>query len=168
VIKQGIYSTNAGAKPAVVSHLYIKAIFLPRQARDKHRESTHKRRGIYSTNAGRGALSAAYANLEALICSGMPLLYGWLIVFFTNPKTPRWLRWGPGGHFFVAAALRFVSWRVMTSIDMSLLHIDDDDAGAGGGGRENYGSYTRGGGGYSSGARVSADGFQLPVLPSPR
>jgi len=26
-----------------LSHLYINAVFLPRQARDKHRESTQKR-----------------------------------------------------------------------------------------------------------------------------
>jgi hypothetical protein len=33
---------NQGKKTGFLSHLYIKAIFLPRQTRDKHRESTPK------------------------------------------------------------------------------------------------------------------------------
>jgi hypothetical protein len=32
-----------GKKPVVLSHFYIETIILPRQARDKHRESTQKR-----------------------------------------------------------------------------------------------------------------------------
>ena len=69
--------------------------------------------------------------MEALICSFMPLVYNWGIVIFTNPASPKWLQWGPGGHFFIAAALRFISWRVMAGIDMSLVNLDDAD-GAGG------------------------------------
>ena len=69
--------------------------------------------------------------MEALICSFMPLVYNWGIVVFTNPASPKWLQWGPGGHFFIAAALRFISWRVMAGIDMSLVNLDDAD-GAGG------------------------------------
>ena len=34
---------SAGKKTVLLSHLYIKTIILPRQARDKHRESTQKR-----------------------------------------------------------------------------------------------------------------------------
>jgi ankyrin repeat protein len=38
-----------GKKAGFLSHLYIKVIFLPRQARDKHRESTHSRKsGVLS------------------------------------------------------------------------------------------------------------------------
>ena len=33
----------AGEKTVLSSRLYVKTIFLPRQARDKHRESTQKR-----------------------------------------------------------------------------------------------------------------------------
>ena len=69
--------------------------------------------------------------MEALICSFMPLVYNWGMVVFTNPASPKWLQWGPGGHFFIAAALRFISWRVMAGIDMSLVNLDDAD-GAGG------------------------------------
>ena len=65
--------------------------------------------------------------MEALICSFMPLVYNWGIVVFTNPASPKWLQWGPGGHFFIAAALRFISWRVMAGIDMSLVNLDDAD-----------------------------------------
>ena len=65
--------------------------------------------------------------MEALICSFMPLVYNWGIVIFTNPASPKWLQWGPGGHFFIAAALRFISWRVMAGIDMSLVNLDDAD-----------------------------------------
>jgi hypothetical protein len=34
---------NAGAKTGFLRHLYIKMMILPRQARDKHRETTQKR-----------------------------------------------------------------------------------------------------------------------------
>jgi hypothetical protein len=34
---------SAGKKTVLLSHLYMKTIILPRQARDKHRESTQKR-----------------------------------------------------------------------------------------------------------------------------
>ena len=117
------------------------------------------KQGIHATTAGRGALSAAVSNLEALICAAMPVLYGWLIVVFTNPKTPAWLRWGPGGHFFVAAALRLVSWCVMRSIDMRLLHIDDVDHD-----HETADGKPRG----NVLTQHDADGFQLPMAPSPR
>jgi hypothetical protein len=40
-------SPNAGEKTALFSHLYIKTIILPRQARDKHRETTQKRRRVF-------------------------------------------------------------------------------------------------------------------------
>jgi hypothetical protein len=36
----------SGEKTVFLSHLYIKTISLPRQARDKHRESTHKERCV--------------------------------------------------------------------------------------------------------------------------
>jgi hypothetical protein len=35
-------SDDAGKKTVFLSHLYIKIIILPRQARDKHRETTQK------------------------------------------------------------------------------------------------------------------------------
>jgi hypothetical protein len=34
---------DIGKKTGFLSHLYIKVIFLPRQARDKHRENSKKR-----------------------------------------------------------------------------------------------------------------------------
>ena len=37
------YLTPTGKKTGFLSHLYIKVIFLPRQARDRHRESTQKK-----------------------------------------------------------------------------------------------------------------------------
>ena len=36
----GIDPTDWRAEPASWSHLYVNAIFLPRQARDKHRENS--------------------------------------------------------------------------------------------------------------------------------
>ena len=115
------------------------------------------KQGISSTTAGRGALSAAYSNLEALICSGMPVVYGWLIVVFSNPRTPAWLRWGPGGHFFVAAALRLVSYWLMRSIDTTLLHIDDADD------RPSQVIASEDSSPAKVSRRVDANGFHLPV-----
>jgi hypothetical protein len=37
---------HLGEKTGFLSHLYIKIIFLPRQARDKHRENTQNRRRL--------------------------------------------------------------------------------------------------------------------------
>jgi hypothetical protein len=37
-------SKRSGKKTGFLSHLYIKVIFLPRQARDKHRENSKKAR----------------------------------------------------------------------------------------------------------------------------
>ena len=42
VIKNGLF----------LSHLYINAIFLPKQARNNHRESTQKQGGVLCTGAG--------------------------------------------------------------------------------------------------------------------
>jgi hypothetical protein len=39
------------SKTALLSHLYINAIILPRQARDKHRENTQKRVAFSSSGA---------------------------------------------------------------------------------------------------------------------
>jgi hypothetical protein len=39
------------------------------------------KQGIHATDAGRGALNAAYSNLESMVCSAMPMVYGWLIIF---------------------------------------------------------------------------------------
>ena len=45
-----------GKKTGFLRHLYIKVIFLPRQARDKHRENSKKARFLeaYSTETNRG------------------------------------------------------------------------------------------------------------------
>ena len=39
---------TTGEKMVFLSHLYIKMIILPRQARDKYRESTQKQSGVFS------------------------------------------------------------------------------------------------------------------------
>jgi hypothetical protein len=40
---------SQGEKTGFLSHLYIKVIFLPRQARDKHRENSKKARFVEGT-----------------------------------------------------------------------------------------------------------------------
>jgi hypothetical protein len=52
----------AGAKTVVLSHLYMKTIILPRQARDKHRESTQKRRSRVAP--GLPKTSASFSSSE--------------------------------------------------------------------------------------------------------
>jgi hypothetical protein len=42
-MKNLIQEADPGPKTGFLSHLYIKCIILPRQARDKHRESTQKK-----------------------------------------------------------------------------------------------------------------------------
>jgi hypothetical protein len=46
---------DEGKKTGFLSHLYIKVIFLPRQARDKHRENSKKKPGFRSGGEKRNA-----------------------------------------------------------------------------------------------------------------
>ena len=61
VLKQTILLTTPWLKVkqrVFLSHLYIKCIFLPRQARDKHRESTQKRQLFCCRHRANGTILA--------------------------------------------------------------------------------------------------------------
>jgi hypothetical protein len=65
--ESSLYPSMSGEKTVFLSHLYIKVIFLPRQARDKHRENSKTDRFLAenSKNGGNQLLlsqkrSAAY------------------------------------------------------------------------------------------------------------
>jgi hypothetical protein len=53
VDKPGTFTSEFGAKTAVLHQCYIRAMILPRQARDKHRESTQKESGVFSQGRSR-------------------------------------------------------------------------------------------------------------------
>jgi hypothetical protein len=54
-----IFELHPGKKTGFLSHLYIKVIFLPRQARDKHRENSKKARFVAEAPAESPSSSAA-------------------------------------------------------------------------------------------------------------
>jgi hypothetical protein len=64
ILKEGsadFESVVAVKKRHFLRHLYIKVIILPRQARDKHRESTQKKSGVSS-----GARGVPYRDVRAV------------------------------------------------------------------------------------------------------
>lgn len=86
---------------------------------------------VYGGEVGRGELSGAYAGLGTLTGLFSSLLWGSLYQFFLRGATagtaPTWLRWGKGGHFYVAAWLNLIVFAVMrTTAASTLLFLDEE------------------------------------------
>ena len=83
------------------------------------------KQGISVTTAGRGALNAAYAGLGQVSGIVFPLLWGYLFKCFSRGAGPKWLRWGPGGHFLVTAAVMAGACALVHTADPATLFPED-------------------------------------------
>ena len=66
------------------------------------------KQALHVTDAGKGAITAAYGMLEAVLGAGGALLWGVLQRYFIGGNAPWWLSWGPGGHFAVCGMVRLL------------------------------------------------------------
>ena len=84
------------------------------------------KQALHATNAGKGAITAAYGMLEAVLGASGALLWGVLQRFFLSDHAPSWLAWGPGGHFAVCGMVRLLGALILKTTPDEQLSIDED------------------------------------------
>ena len=90
------------------------------------------KQGIVVTEAGKGELNAALSGLGQIAGIVMPgFFWGPLFSFFAegggSASAPRWMRWGPGGHFFVSGGLLLAASLILKAVPDEALSIDNAD-----------------------------------------
>jgi hypothetical protein len=73
----------------------------------------------------------AFAGLGKITQMFMPLVWAAALQFFSGGGggrvTPRWLRWGAGGHLFLVGVGRLLSWAMLRSARPEDLFLQDDE-----------------------------------------
>ena len=88
------------------------------------------KQGIVATDAGKGELNSALSGLGQISGIVMPgFFWGPLFRFFGegggSQSAPWWLRWGPGGHYFVSALMMVTASLCLRAVPGDTLSIDD-------------------------------------------
>ena len=83
------------------------------------------KQALHVTDAGKGAITAAYGMLEAVLGAGGALLWGVLQRFFISDNAPWWLAWGPGGHFAVCGVVRLVGALILKTTSDAQLFLEE-------------------------------------------
>ena len=88
------------------------------------------KQGVVVTEAGKGELNAALSGLGQIAGIIMPgFFWGPLFRFFAegggSASAPQWMRWGPGGHFFVSGGLLLAASLILKSVPEEALSIGD-------------------------------------------
>ena len=87
------------------------------------------KQALHVTDAGKGAITAAYGMLEAVLGAGGALLWGVLQRFFISENAPWWLAWGPGGHFVVCGVVRLVGALILKTTSDEQLYLEEREEG---------------------------------------
>jgi hypothetical protein len=134
---QGLCMLPSGARGVQSSVQYMLAIgllqTLPVSMRYASRAMVVKQGiAVCGGEVGRGELNGAYAGLGTITGIFSALLWGALYQFFLkgaeSGKGPRWLRWGKGGHFFVAAGVMALVFAAMRGADPATLFLEEEEA----------------------------------------
>ena len=85
------------------------------------------KQGIEVTDAGRAELNSAFAGLGKITQMFMPLIWASCLHFFSTGMDgrARWLRWGAGGHLYLVAAGRLISYAILRSAGSDELYLAD-------------------------------------------
>lgn len=82
------------------------------------------------SSAGKGELNAALSGLGQLTGIIFPMAWGAAFKFFNEMDasySPAFLRWGPGGHFFISGLMFLLANVILQLTPRDKLFIDEGD-----------------------------------------